>query len=72
MQIEVVSLTQRLVRIPSENPVGTEEACARFVEDWLGELGVEVNASMEEIAASAQSLEQIAQELRDQVARFKV
>ncbi|MBI4280188.1 MAG: ArgE/DapE family deacylase [Armatimonadetes bacterium] len=45
---EVVDLTAALVRIPSENPTGTEEACARFVADWLGRLDVEV--MVEEVA----------------------
>ncbi len=31
----VISLTQRLVQIPSENPTGSEKECALFVEKWL-------------------------------------
>lgn len=41
--LDAVSLTQALVRIPSENPVGTESQMAAFVRDWLAALpGVEV------------------------------
>ena len=41
-----VELTQSLVRIPSENPNGTEAAIAAFVREWLAELpGVEVRLS---------------------------
>jgi succinyl-diaminopimelate desuccinylase len=40
---EAVALTQALVRIPSENPVGTEADMAAFVHDWLSALpGAEV------------------------------
>lgn len=40
---EAVALTQALVRIPSENPVGTETDMAAFVRDWLSALpGAEV------------------------------
>jgi len=35
---DVVALTQALVRIPSENPVGTEAEIAAFVRDWLSAL----------------------------------
>ncbi len=38
-----VELTRALVRIPSENPTGTEAAMAAFVTEWLGRLpGVEL------------------------------
>lgn len=38
-----VALTQQLVRIPSENPVGTEAQIAEYVRTWLAALpGVEV------------------------------
>jgi succinyl-diaminopimelate desuccinylase len=41
-----VELTRSLVRIPSENPNGTEAAMAAFVADWLGRLpGVELEVS---------------------------
>lgn len=39
---EVVSLTQELVRIPSENPTGSERAMAERVARYGQELGVEV------------------------------
>ena len=39
---EVVKLTQELIRIPSENPIGTEEAIGDFIFNWLKELDVEV------------------------------
>lgn len=32
---EAVDLTSRLVSIPSENPVGSEEAVAEFIRQWL-------------------------------------
>jgi succinyl-diaminopimelate desuccinylase len=37
----VVELTQALVRIPSENPVGDEVAVSRFIIDWLQNNGIE-------------------------------
>lgn len=41
-----VELTRSLVRIPSENPVGTEAAVADFVANWLGRLpGVDVEVT---------------------------
>lgn len=41
--VDAVTLTQALVRIPSENPGGTEAAIAAFVREWLAALpGVEV------------------------------
>ncbi|MCL5109251.1 MAG: M20 family metallopeptidase [Chloroflexi bacterium] len=36
-----VGLTQALVRIPSQNPLQSEAACAAFVADWFRGLGVE-------------------------------
>ena len=39
---EAIKLTQELIKIPSENPVGTEEAIGKFIYDWLNELNVEV------------------------------
>jgi succinyl-diaminopimelate desuccinylase len=36
--MNVVELTQALVRIPSENPIGTEAGMADFVVDWLSPL----------------------------------
>ncbi len=40
---ETTLLTQKLVQIPTENPNGTEEKCAEFIEDWLKNLdGVNV------------------------------
>ncbi len=39
---EVIELTRDLVRIPSENPAGSEREMAAFVERWLAEAGVEV------------------------------
>lgn len=42
MASEVAALTQALVRIPSINPGGTEEACARCVASWLEEHGLAV------------------------------
>jgi succinyl-diaminopimelate desuccinylase len=41
-----VDLTRSLVRIPSENPNGTEAAMAAFVAEWFGRLpGVELEVS---------------------------
>ncbi|MDA8218149.1 MAG: M20 family metallopeptidase [Dehalococcoidales bacterium] len=37
-----LGLTQALVRIPSENPIGKEAECARFVAEWFRRLGVTV------------------------------
>lgn len=45
---EVVELTRDLVRIPSENPAGTEKEIAEFVFHWLKGTGAEV--VMEEVA----------------------
>lgn len=43
---DAVELTCSLVRIPSENPVGTEAAMAAFVAGWLGRLpGVDVDVT---------------------------
>ena len=39
---EAVKLTQELIKIPSENPVGTEEAIGEFIYKWLNKLNVEV------------------------------
>ncbi|HHX50139.1 MAG TPA: M20 family metallopeptidase [Clostridia bacterium] len=41
-QAEVIRLAQELVRIPSENPTGSEEAVGDYVFHWLGGLDVEV------------------------------
>lgn len=40
--MDAVALTQELVRIPSVNPPGDEEACARFLAELLGSAGFEV------------------------------
>lgn len=41
--VPAVALTQQLVRIPSENPTGTEAQVAEFVRTWLAALpGVEI------------------------------
>ncbi|HEY8475386.1 MAG TPA: M20 family metallopeptidase [Chloroflexota bacterium] len=37
---EALDLARSLVRIPSENPVGSERACAEFVAGWLEQHGV--------------------------------
>ena len=42
LQNEVVSLTKELIRIPSENPTGTENQMADRVEDYLLRLGLDV------------------------------
>ncbi|MGE4284600.1 MAG: M20 family metallopeptidase [Clostridia bacterium] len=39
---EVIKLAQELVKIPSENPVGTEEVIGNFIFNWLKDLNVEV------------------------------
>lgn len=39
---EVVDLTRELVRIPSENPTGTEKEIGEYVFNWLEEAGLEV------------------------------
>lgn len=39
---EVVKLTQELVKIPSENPVGTEETISDFIFNWFKELNLDV------------------------------
>jgi succinyl-diaminopimelate desuccinylase len=41
-EIDVVSLTQALIRIPSINPPGDEEACARWLAVFLAEQGFRV------------------------------
>lgn len=42
--MNVIELTQALVRIPSENPNGTEAEMANFVADWLSRLpGAEID-----------------------------
>ncbi len=42
LQNEVVSLTKELIRIPSENPTGTENQMADRVEDYLLRMGLDV------------------------------
>ncbi len=42
MEEETIELTKELIRIPSENPTGTEAAVAERVEAYLRGLGVEV------------------------------
>ncbi|NPV72143.1 MAG: M20 family metallopeptidase [Firmicutes bacterium] len=37
---QVVALTQELVRIPSHNPPGGEERCARYLSWWLEDHGI--------------------------------
>ncbi len=39
--MDVVELTQELVRINSENPPGNEEAIAKFVKDFLEDAGIQ-------------------------------
>jgi succinyl-diaminopimelate desuccinylase len=41
-KVDAVSLTKELIRIPSLNPPGNEEACARFMADVLESIGFEV------------------------------
>jgi acetylornithine deacetylase/succinyl-diaminopimelate desuccinylase-like protein len=38
--VDVVELAQRLIRVPSPNPPGDEQAVASVVQDVLGELGL--------------------------------
>ena len=42
MEEETIGLTKELIRIPSENPTGTEAAVAERVEAYLRGLGIEV------------------------------
>ena len=42
LQDEAVELTRDLVRIPSENPTGTEARVAERLEDYLRRLGLPV------------------------------
>lgn len=55
---ELTSLLQELIARESENPPGNEAACARFVQAWLAERGVEAtlvtepNADRPQVAAS--------------------
>lgn len=37
---EIVSLTQRLVQIPSENPLGSEKAIGEYVFNWFSNQGI--------------------------------
>jgi len=38
MASEEVALAQALVRIPSENPIGTEKEIGKFIADWLSRI----------------------------------
>ena len=38
MASEEVALAQALVRIPSENPIGTEKEIGKFIADWLSHI----------------------------------
>ncbi len=38
---EIVELTQKLVQIPSENPLGNEKAISKFIYDWFKENKIE-------------------------------
>lgn len=42
-QEEVVTLAQKLVRIPSENPPGEEKDVAEFLANYLEDIGLQVN-----------------------------
>lgn len=59
----MIDIIQSLSAIAEENAAGTEEASASTEEQ---------TASMEEIASSSENLSQLAQELQEEVSKFKI
>ncbi len=60
---EVAALLQKIAEVTEQNSAGTEEASASAVE---------MNTQMEQVVASAQSLDQMAEELQQAVSAFKL
>ncbi|KMJ55464.1 hypothetical protein AB685_27090 [Bacillus sp. LL01] len=52
---EVVTLTRELIQIPSENPIGSEKACATYIESWLKKVD-KINIEVQEVEEGRQNI----------------